>query len=345
GQVIEHIGDVTNPYFEDLLFEVMLSSEGQELRMVVARPQWNVNPQDWKRHDFRITPRRDANDSKPVIGIAPPPALVVAKKQYSRRDEIPPAFGPAADARALTLRTGDVVIAATDPDDPNRMQALPVRKQGDTERTDYDALCKRFLDCAGAPITVEVRHANNTTETTHLGAAGIEFSDTIVGTTVADQGNDYDPYRTAQLPDDVRNPEPGHPDYFEFSRRMQLLAGKPVVLQMRRKGIAPDATPVAVLVPPAFHQVIPGLRMKMGRVKAVRGGSPAEAAGVQAGDRILGVELSHGKETLRVVSEQSNKPAEGVTEIMLDPMRLSFDLRRWVGNRSDVKATIIVARN
>ena len=54
------------PFFEDLLFEVMLSRSGQELRMAVARP--GESPRE-----FLITPRRDASDSKPVIGIQPPP--------------------------------------------------------------------------------------------------------------------------------------------------------------------------------------------------------------------------------------------------------------------------------
>jgi membrane-associated protease RseP (regulator of RpoE activity) len=330
GQVIGHIGDVDHPYFEDLLFEVMLSREGQELRMVVARP-------DEKPREFNITPRRDANDSKPVIGIAPPQTPQLFTKHFTR-GKVPPTTGAARAARALTLRPGDVVIAATDPSAPEQLIALPTSKDG---ATDYDALCKRFLDLAGAPLTLEVRRGDGKSEKVEASSFGIEYGDLIVGTTDVDQLGGYDPYRTAPLPDDVRNPEPGHPDYFEFSRRMQLLAGRPVVLEMRRHGDKQGAAPVAVLVPPAFHQTIPGVRMKMGKVKAIRAGSAAERAGVQSGDRIRGIKLTDGDgQSLNVVS---NPTAPG--EKQLDPVRLPFDLRQWVGDRTNVKATITVARD
>src|SRR5262249_25199574 len=146
-----------------------------------------------------------------------------------------------------------------------------------------------------------------------------------VGATDPKQQGAYDPYRTTPLPDDVRNPEPGHPDYFLFSERMQRLAGKPVVINMRRQGTKEATAPVAGLGPPAFHQVIPGLRMKMGKVKAVRGGSAAEAAGVQPGDRIREIELTDGQRVFRTVRELTKKqlPAN-VTEKVLDPVRLPF---------------------
>jgi membrane-associated protease RseP (regulator of RpoE activity) len=340
GQVIQHIGDEDKPYFEDLLFSVMLSREGQELRMIVARP--NEKP-----HEFYITPRRDANDSKPVIGIAPPQTTLIATK-HAARGKITPAYGPARAARALTLRPGDVVVATSDPNHSEQLAALPPRKTGAVERTDFEALCKRFLDFAGAPITVEVRHVDARSEMIELGASGFDYGDLIVGTTDPEQKEGYDPYKTNRLEDDPkeRNPEPGHPDFFEFSRRMELLAGKPVVLQVRRHGEKEESERVAVLVPPAFHQTIPGLRMKMGKVKAVRSGSSAEMAGMQPGDRILGVELRHGEEVFRVANKlSSEKLPENVTERRLDPVRLPFDLRQWVGNRTDVRVTLTVARD
>jgi membrane-associated protease RseP (regulator of RpoE activity) len=340
GQVIYHIGGDDHPYFEDLLFSVMLSREGQELRMVVARP--GDDPRE-----LYITPRRDANDSKPVIGMAPPQTPQLFTKHFTR-GKVPPTNGLARAARALALQRGDVVVAASDPNDPERMAALPPRKEGSAERTDYDALCKRFLEFTGAPLAVEVRRPDGRTEKVELSACGFEYGDLIVGTTDPGQTGLYDPYQTSPLPDDpeVRNPEGGHPDYFVFSERMQRLAGKPVILEVRRHGEKEGAAPVAVLVPPAFHRVIPGLRMMMGKVKAVRGGSSAETAGVQPGDRILGVELTDGKQVFRVVSKLSQeKLPDNVKEKPLDPVRLPFDLRQWAAGRSNLRATLRVSRD
>ncbi|HMF12568.1 MAG TPA: site-2 protease family protein, partial [Gemmataceae bacterium] len=338
GQVIEHIGDVEHPYFEDLLFEVMLSREGQELRMVVARPG-----DPGERREFNITPRRDANDSKPVIGIAPPQTPLIVTK-HATRGKIPPTYGPARAARALSPRPGDVVVATSDPNRLEQMAALPLRREGNTERTDYEALCNRFLDFTGAPVSVDVRRADGKVERVDLDVSGLEYGDQIVGTTDPQQTGPYDPYQTTALEDDKRNP--GHPDFFDFSRRMQLLAGKPAVLHVRRHDAKEGAPTVAVLVPPAFHQTIPGLRMKMGKVKAVRGGSSSELAGVQPGDRILGVELADGQEVFRVANKLSpDKLPDHVTERRLDPVRLPFDLRQWVGDRTGVQATLIVARD
>jgi regulator of sigma E protease len=68
---------------------------------------------------------------------------------------------------------------------------------------------------------------------------------------------------------------------------------------------------------------------------------------VEPGDRLLGVELVDGDQrVLRVVSEASAKGLpDNVTEKILDPVRLSFDLRHWVGDRTGVTATIFVARD
>jgi regulator of sigma E protease len=339
GQVVGHIGDVDHPYFEDLLFEVMLSREGQELQMSVARP-------GEKPRAFSIMPRLESTDSKPVIGIRPPSSTMVATK-HATRGKLQPTYGPARGARALTLRPGDVVVAAGDPADSGRMFALPTVKVGNVERTDYEALCGLSQELLSVPFIIQVRHADGSQEKVELGASGIHYGDLIVGTTDANQSDDsYDPYKTADLKDDPRNPEPNHPDFFEFNRRMQTLAGKPVVWLVRRHGDEVGTSPVTVLVPPAFHQTIPGLLMNMGKVKAVRDGSPAQSAGVQPNDRIRAIELTDGKETLRVVSTPgTDKPATTVTEKLLDPVRLPFDLRRWVRGRSGITAVIMVARD
>ncbi|HMF12105.1 MAG TPA: site-2 protease family protein [Gemmataceae bacterium] len=339
GQVIEHIGDVDHPYFKDLKFEVMLSREGQQLRMDVASPGSEEQPRS-----FLITPRRDANDSNPVIGVAPPYALQLATKRHLPRN-MPAVYGPAGAARELELKPGDVVVAAGDPQDPEEL--TPIRDEAGAERTNYWELCRRFLRFNGKPSAIKVRRAGDRSDEPEklvLGDCGFQHGDFIVGTTDARQTGGYDPFKTAQLDEDPRNP--GHPDYFDFSRRMQLLAGYPAVLLVRRQGAPESAPPVPVLVPPAFHQGIPGARMQVGRVKSVRSGSAADSAGVQPGDRIRGILLTDGKQALCVGSKPSaEKLPDGAVERPLDPVRLPFDLRQWAKNRANVQATFVVSRD
>jgi membrane-associated protease RseP (regulator of RpoE activity) len=339
GQVIEHIGDVARPQFKDLRFEVMLSHEGQKLRMDVASPGSEEQPRS-----FLITPRRDANDPNPVIGIAPPSTPQLATKRHLPRN-VPPVYGSARAARELDLKPGDVVVAASDPENPEHLTSLREKVGGD--RTDFDELCRRFLDLTGKPVKIEVRRVGGPSEKLDLGTGGFQYGDFIVGTTDPEQRDNYDPYVTKPLPDDNRNPEPGHLDYFVFNERMQRLAGKPVVLEVRRQGEPESSRPRAVLVPGAFHQTIPGLRMQMGKVRAVRSGSAAEAAGVQPGDRIRGIILTDrdGKQICVGSKPVADKLADGAEEKPLDPVRLPFDLRQWADNRANVRATIVVSRD
>ena len=78
-----------------------------------------------------------------------------------------------------------------------------------------------------------------------------EPGDEIIGTTDPDHAD-----RVAELRLDPRDPERKQYDYFEFSRRMKLLAGKPVVLRVLRspeEGKHERKTE-DVAVPAAFHK-------------------------------------------------------------------------------------------
>jgi membrane-associated protease RseP (regulator of RpoE activity) len=394
----------SQPGFDDMRFVVMLTSSGEEVPVIYGRPTPSGDkivalPQ------FNILPRKTPSDNNPVIGIRPPEEMRLLLKRYSGRgnEKRPPVYGAAAAARELMLGPGDVVTATTDPSHDDRMKPLPPQKWPDGERTDYFALTLRFEELAGKPIRVVILRKRieqliaaqglispsiagpafpqacaalavahyKKHETVELGETGFQYGDLIVGTTDADlaKNTPYDPYRVAPLPDDPRNPEPGHPDFFIFSERMQRLAGKPVVLQVRREDASPDDPPVPVLVPVAYHRAIPGLRMRMGKVKALRDDSPAARAGVQPDDRLETVELTDGTKVVRytsapdllapLVASFAVGPAgisapvlpqalaalkvatlvkAGVEEHVLDPVRLTHDLRVWVEHKADSKA-------
>src|ERR1051325_4913618 len=97
--------------------------------------------------------------------------------------------------------------------------------------------------------------------------------------------------QTAPLRPDPRDPQGRHLDYFQFLDRLDQMAARPVVIQVRRAG-SPAAEPVNVFVPPAYHRVIPGLRMQMGKVTGVREKSDAEKQGVKVRDIITGITLT-----------------------------------------------------
>jgi regulator of sigma E protease len=155
-----------------------------------------------------------------------------------------------------------------------------------------------------------------------------ECEDSIIATT--DPAN---PGKVKALPPDPRNPK--NLDFFEFRRRLTLLAGKEIVVEVRRKG---HKEPVQIKVPPAWYDTF-GLRMRMGKVTALRNGSPAMKAGVQPGDIIDQVEVrDDGGRTTRF-GTFADKPSapEGVTQKSLDPVRLPYELGQWATQQRGAK--------
>ena len=62
-------------------------------------------------------------------------------------------------------------------------------------------------------------------------AKAFEFNDEIIG--VTDPEHPDDPAKIL-LPDDPRNPGTHTKDFFEFQRRMTLMAGKDVIIRVAR---------------------------------------------------------------------------------------------------------------
>jgi regulator of sigma E protease len=179
-----------------------------------------------------------------------------------------------------------------------------------------------------------------------------EFEDQIIATSTAAK-----PTELVPLPDDPRPRKDGQKrkDYFEFVRRTIDLAGKEMLVQVRRQDDAGTETTVTIRVPPAFHRTL-GMRMRMGPVVSVQDGSPAAKAKIQPrkqaanieGDLIKEIEVDRpegGK--LRWVQTLSAQLPEGVKEQILDPMRLPFELNQWaesVTNPQDRKVKLTVLR-
>jgi regulator of sigma E protease len=143
-----------------------------------------------------------------------------------------------------------------------------------------------------------------------------QFDDVISGTTDPNHPDDLD--RVEPLPLDPRCiPEDSSRfDFFEFRKRMHQLSGKEVTIQVRRND-SPE--PVNIHVPPAYTRTL-GLRMLMGKITAVRKGSPA-AADLDPDHYDYYIE--------KVRLTDSSNEAIRYPEKIKDPLQLPDALDRW----------------
>jgi regulator of sigma E protease len=175
-----------------------------------------------------------------------------------------------------------------------------------------------------------------------------EFDDLIVGTTDAD-----DPSKGVTLlrNDPRRDDGSNLKDYFEFQRRLSVLAGKAIVIRVER-GPEGHKQTVDIHVPATFHRTF-GVRMKMGQIVAVRKGSQATGPGgvvarpedsVDGGDIIQEV----------TVREPGGNEVHWKEGDNLDPVRLPYQLKQWAArvwqargwqpSDKDREVTLIVRR-
>lgn len=158
GAAILQIGDVHNPYFENLMVRVMATVPGEKLEFVSKRPG------DAKAQDLLIAPRNESKkgDKKYVIGISPPESAELLAKRYAPPDRPVPASPDSAAARATPpLAFGDQVVATTDPDSPDdlsKFKDLPDDPRFPHHgRRDFFELSKRFQQLAGKDLALKVQ--------------------------------------------------------------------------------------------------------------------------------------------------------------------------------------------
>jgi regulator of sigma E protease len=162
---------------------------------------------------------------------------------------------------------------------------------------------------------------------------GFQPGDRIVAMT-----DPADPSRVTDI-DPGWNNLPG--GYFDYQRRLEALAGQPITFHVVRKD-DPSGTRVPVTVERSMYRFDLGLMMRMDRVAAVRQGSPAERAGVQArrtdgdkvvvpGDRIKAVQLPEPDgTTTRYTADKDDAPTDPRERVRpLDPIRLPWELNQW----------------
>ena len=158
GAVLQQVGSIKNPFFDDVKPEIVLSSEGQKVPITFEMP--GSPPVH-----TAIEPKYDSDGAgMPLIGVgmANKPTL----RGIPRKSDPPVIQGSAAsliDAKAL--QTGDEVIATTDPANPSTLKDLPMDPRNPRhEQRDYFELYRRQVDLAGKPMTLKVE--NNRTHKT-----------------------------------------------------------------------------------------------------------------------------------------------------------------------------------
>jgi regulator of sigma E protease len=159
GAVIDQIGDIQQPSFEDLRYVVMLSAQGEQLPFTFHQP-------GQPPRSVEVEPRRDKDDLHPVIGLQAPSRLQLLPK------ERPPFYSPvlhdSAAARATpAFRFNDTIVAMTDPADPTRVTPMaPDPRHPSGKQLDYFEFRQRLKLLEGKPITVRVRrHGTDPHET------------------------------------------------------------------------------------------------------------------------------------------------------------------------------------
>jgi regulator of sigma E protease len=249
GAEILQIGDLNDPYFENLMVRVMAALPGEKLEFVSKRPG------DSAPLHLQIQPRNDSakGDKNFVIGLRPPSSADLSPRRYVAGEIKTPAWPGSAAAQATpAFEFGDKIVATTDPDHPGQIK---------------------------------------------------------------------------DLPDDPRFPNHGRRDYFEFLKRLDRLAGQPIVLRVAR-GEGKDARDVDITLPPTFYQTL-GVRMQMGHITNIRDGSPAAKAGVLENRTNANGSLLRGDLIEKVEVTEPGGATTTFDEKTLDPERLPFQLRQW----------------
>jgi RIP metalloprotease RseP len=347
GSVFTDLNGIHNPVFKNLRIAVVLSDEGQKIPFTVQ--EFGLNGEKLgPPKTIELLPRRDANDKRPIVGVAPPQQLRLPAKPTKDVGLLPVTHGsPAAAARPVPIEVGEVIIATTDPDDLDKIKSMPLKK----DHTDWQEFSKRLQRLEGQRMVVHVKkNAAAKTDEREVPLEGFQFNDAIVGCTKSQDnlGAGYDPLLLDELPRDPRHEKDDRRDPFVFEARLRELAGLPMVIQVRRgdpndtalRAKPADGPTVNLFVPPAFHATF-GMRMKIGQVAGIREGSPLASATTKKGDDK--VRLQKGDELIKVaMTDEQGKPLHAWED--LDPERLPFELRQTAARTSGKKNVILTFR-
>jgi membrane-associated protease RseP (regulator of RpoE activity) len=377
GSLITQLDGIRNPVFKNLQRKVVLSSAGEKIPFTFQ--MYGPDGQKEGERTVDLEPRLEENDPNPLVGVSPPNQLRLPPRPKKDLDVLPVArFSPAASARPVPVGPDEVLVAATDPDNPDKV--TEIKHDLLTGAFDYLDFSKRLRLLEGKKLVVRVQPKRLPVLASDLiglmgcplgqgpllsapalvritagpvqrevPAEGFQFNDKIVGCTVAQNTRDglYNPFLVGDLPRDPRHASGDRRDPFVFHARMNQLAGLPMVVRVRRgdpnssslRDDGPPGPTVDLLVPPAFHATF-GLRMKMGRVAGIRDDSPLSRARDEKDPQI---KLQKEDELTEVVLTDE-RGSELFSSKDLDPERLPYQLRQAAASRPGKKNVILTFR-
>ena len=166
GSKILQIGSVTNPSFNDLRTQVVYSGFGEQMKLVVQRPE------DEGPLRLDIEPRLGKDGLRPVIGVGPAYRLELSDARVMGSRSAGPFLADSPAARAVAksgampaLQFGDKIIATTDPDNPAKLKELPRDERNEQkEQKDYFEFQRRMIRLARQEVVLQVLRANGETD-------------------------------------------------------------------------------------------------------------------------------------------------------------------------------------
>jgi regulator of sigma E protease len=162
GSLIKQVGNVKDPSFEDIVKVVMSSRSGEQIALA-------IDGSGGAEQQFKIEPRLDKNDKKPMFGIGMSKRLELQSRKGLESGWIGPFWPGTAAARAEpALEYGDRIVACSDPDAPGHaVTPLPPDPRFVGEgRYDFFAFERRMKLLAAEKVTLEVERQDH--ETTRL---------------------------------------------------------------------------------------------------------------------------------------------------------------------------------
>jgi regulator of sigma E protease len=165
GDKIVQIGNAQSPYFEDLQKQVQNSQPGEPIKLIYER----YLDGKAERIETEITPRRIKDEktlasATMILAGFSHQTTVLEPNVKSAKLARPCAPDSPADHATPALAPGDVVIGATDPDNPQ--QVTPLRhdpRWPDSQEFDFQDLESRLRHLAGKPIILRVQRAGQGT--------------------------------------------------------------------------------------------------------------------------------------------------------------------------------------
>jgi membrane-associated protease RseP (regulator of RpoE activity) len=340
GALVTNLDGISDPTFKTLQRKVILSAKGEELPFVFRI--FDDNGEVKEERKVNLLPRLEANDPNPVVGVAPIQQLRLPPKPEKDLGLLPAIQGsPALAARPIPVNKDEIVVAATDPDNPDSITEIEHDPKAGS--FDYRELSRRVLALRGKKMVVRVvpKDADEKSKPIERNVPldGFQWNDSIIGCTEVQDPRSYNPFRVRELPRDPRHRSGDKRDPFVFHSRLRRLIDLPIVIQVRRgdpnnsslREPPVNGDVVSLFVPPAYHFTL-GLRMKMGKVAGVREGSSAARAGVQKGDELIKVVMT-GEHDERLYAQED-----------LDPERLPFELVQAAAKQPGKKKVILTLR-